>query len=385
MPKTAFIDESGNHNLDTTKPGSSSYFIVCAIIVDDNELDAFNIAAEKIRQNHFHESEIKSSKVRAKDGHKRRIKILNDILDLKFTFYALAVDKNRIYKDSGLQHKRTFIKNLNGKLYGSLFQHFAEIKVIADETGNQDFSRSFKRYVDKNHIPDLFSSSSFGLASSQEHIGVQIADFIAGTLAQVYENKSNTKLEEEYEKLIKQKSVGLDEWPPKFAQAPSAPATSNAFDKTIMDYAFRQAHLFLDNNSSNHSDDIKMQVCALDFLIFQSHWNNAIDYVPTHSLKSHLRESGYSEISDQVLRSSIIAKLRDADVLIASSNKGYKIPSKLADLHDFVARVDSQAIPLLKRLNKARKNILMATSNEVDILQSDKFPALSNIISKVEI
>lgn len=383
ISKIAYVDESGNHDLDTSKAGASSYFIVCAIIVDDNKNQKFVNDADAIRVKHFQIGEMKSSKIRAKEGHKRRIRILEDILSLDFTFYALAVDKNEIYKNSGYQYKKSFVKNLNGKIYGSLFQHYADVRVLADETGDQEFSKSLKSYVDNNHVPDLFFESTFELVPSNDYVGVQIADFIAGTLAQVYEGKSGVALREKYLELIKLKSVGVDEWPIKYSPKLNANAHIFEFDQVIMEYSLNKAALFLENNRSNHDDDTKMQVCALDFLIFQSQWNNAQDYVPTHALMSHLRESGYGKISEQIFRSSVIAKLRDADVLIASSQKGYKIPRELKDMYDFAAKVDSQVVPQLRRLNKARKSILMATSNKLDILKGTDFPNLIAFIDNM--
>ncbi|MDP1776916.1 MAG: DUF3800 domain-containing protein, partial [Moraxellaceae bacterium] len=309
ISKIAYIDESGNHDLDTAKAGASSYFIVCAIIIDKKVDESFVVKAEEVRCKHFQNSEMKSSKVRAKDGHKRRIKILDDILSLDFKFYALAVDKREINKDSGYQYKKSFVKNLNGKVYGSLFQHYADIRVMADETGDKKFSKSMKAYVENNHVSDLFFDSTFELVSSSDYVGIQIADFIAGTLAQIYEGKSGVALREKYLELIKLKSVGVDEWPIKFSPKMNADTHLDKFDRIIMEYAFNQALRFQNKNRNNRNDEIKMQLCTLDFLIFQSRWNNAKDYVPTHAIMSHLRESGYGKISEQILRSSVIAKL----------------------------------------------------------------------------
>jgi hypothetical protein len=384
IPKIAYIDESGNHDLNTSKAGASSYFIVCAIIVDELKNKEFVNGADAIRVKHFQNSEMKSSKVRAKGDHKRRIRILDDLLLLDFTFYALAVDKGEIYKDSGYQYKKTFVKNLNGKVYGSLFQHYADIRVLADETGDREFSKSMKAYVDNNHVPDLFFESTFDLVSSADYVGVQVADFVVGTLAQVYEGKSGVALREKYLELIKSKSVGVDEWPVKYSPKLNVDTHIDGFDRSIMEYAFNQASFFLEKNRGNHDYDTKMQVCTLDFLLFQSHWNNALDYVPTHAIMSHLRESGYGKITEQILRSSVIAKLRDADVLIASSSKGYKIPREFKDMYDFVAKVDSQVVPQLRRLNKARKSILMATSNKLDILRGPSFPNLVAFIDSMK-
>ncbi|MNC72133.1 hypothetical protein D3C75_1231450 [compost metagenome] len=35
----AFVDESGNSNLDTSKGGSSGFFIVCSILVAEKDLE----------------------------------------------------------------------------------------------------------------------------------------------------------------------------------------------------------------------------------------------------------------------------------------------------------------------------------------------------------
>jgi hypothetical protein len=60
IPKIAYIDESGNHDLDTSKAGASSYFIVCAIIIDAVDNEQFVNDADAIRSKHFQSSEMKS-------------------------------------------------------------------------------------------------------------------------------------------------------------------------------------------------------------------------------------------------------------------------------------------------------------------------------------
>ncbi|RMW02347.1 hypothetical protein ALP03_200121 [Pseudomonas amygdali pv. tabaci] len=71
-----FVDESGNSGLDTYKGGSSGFFIVCAILVAEKDLDAAYAQAEKLRKRHFQTGEIKSSNLKVKDAD-RRARILN--------------------------------------------------------------------------------------------------------------------------------------------------------------------------------------------------------------------------------------------------------------------------------------------------------------------
>ena len=61
IPKIAYIDESGNHDLGTSKPGVSPYFIVCAVIVDADKNERFANDADVIRANHFQSCEMRSS------------------------------------------------------------------------------------------------------------------------------------------------------------------------------------------------------------------------------------------------------------------------------------------------------------------------------------
>lgn len=46
----------------------------------------------------------------------------------------------------------------------------------------------------------------------------------------------------------------------------------------------------------------------------------------TTEIIAHLKDSGLGEVNGQRIRSSGVAKLRDAGVIISSAVKGYKIP-----------------------------------------------------------
>jgi len=54
----AFVDESGNHDLDTTKSGSSGYFVVCSVIVLEKNLQQAKELAETFRARNFQTGEI---------------------------------------------------------------------------------------------------------------------------------------------------------------------------------------------------------------------------------------------------------------------------------------------------------------------------------------
>ena len=99
----AFIDESGNTDLDISKNGVSKYFVLTAIVVPEERLKSLTIEVTKLRDFYFQTGEMKSSSV--KNNRERRAKILSAFTELDFKFYALCIDKERINEDSGLRYK----------------------------------------------------------------------------------------------------------------------------------------------------------------------------------------------------------------------------------------------------------------------------------------
>lgn len=372
----AFIDESGNTDLDTSKKDVSKYFIICAVIIDEDKLQPLSEGAEALRQKYFQTGEIKSSKVRDRDNHKRRIKILNSILELDFKFYAIAIEKDALRKDGGFPYKRSFLKFINGLLYQQLFENYPTIKVYADEHGGDDFKESFLKYIEDNHKPDLFWESEINLVSSQDNILVQLSDFLVGTLAKIYEGKSNSALKETYRLLLKQKALDVKEWPTKYQTYFTPDQTSKEYDRFIHSHALSKAEVFLEKNRGNNDDESKLQLCTLNHLVFQSRLSTNTEYTSTKSLLVHLKNCGFMNVTEQAIRSTIISKLRDKDVIIASCNKGYKIPRCYEDLFDFVERVNSLILPLLERLNKARNSYLIASKGDVDLLKGPNYPEI---------
>jgi len=377
----AFIDESGDPNLDTSKQGTSKFFIVCAVIVKEDGLAALKAGAELIRGRYFQTGEIKSSGIKG-SNHGRRVKILNEMFKLDFKFYAVAVDKGAVRRDSGLKHKKSFLKYVNGLLYSRLFQNYEDLYIVADEHGSDDFKTSFQSYINKQHKPDLFWRSRFDLVSSKDDVLVQLSDFVVGTLAKIYEGKGGDALAEAYQKLIKDKSLGLVEWPTKYQTYFPRDTTTPGFDEFIHKHALNKAEVFLESNENSAGEDVMLQVCVLAYLVFQSRMVPFKNYVPTKELLIHLNERGFLNVKEQAIRSTIIAKLRDKEVIIASCNKGYKIPCCYDDLYDFVERVDSQVMPLLKRLNRARNSYLLASHNEIDLLKGPNYPKLVSFLEE---
>lgn len=374
----AYVDESGNLDLETNKDGATSYFIVLAIILNESAVESTRHLIEEIRKRYFQTGEMKSSSVKSKDGDKRRIQILNDLSKIDFKFCAVAVDKERVYKDGGLQYKQSFFKFANSLLYTQLFHSFRKVSIIADEHGDQKFIDGFKAYIDSNKT-DLFWDSDVKTVSSKENVLVQLADFIVGTIARVYEKKSSPALNEEYYRLLKNNALDVQEWPTRFPAYPDL-QSSEEFDSLIYMHSHTQAERFLANNANAFQEDTLLQIAVLNHLVFISKFDISQDYISTHAILKYLKERGFDGVSEQAIRSKIVAKLRDEGVLISSCTKGYKIPRSYKDLKDFVERVDGLVRPLIDRLGMARKSFLIASQGEVDLLSGANFPDLTAFV-----
>lgn len=378
----AYIDETGNSDLEIEKDGASNYFIVLAIIVSKNEKDDLEEKTKKIRIKYFQTGEIKSNSVG--NDKKRRTKILAAINELNFKFYAICIDKEKINKDSGLQYKKSFLKHINGKLYSRLFSSFLDIHIISDEHGGEEFKQGFRKYIDTNHKPDMFYKSKFDLVNSKSEILVQLSDFVVGTINKIYENKSSPELNEEYIKLISTKALDIDEWPTRYQAYFTKDDTSNEYSDLIYRYSLAQAELFINNNEKSIENEIRVQAATLRHIVFHSRFINKNEYISTAKIIDYLFHAGFGLITTYVLRSKIIAPLRDSNVIVTSSNKGYKIPCSFEDMEEFVERVNSIVKPLLSRLGRARKNLQTASKGEIEILKGANYPHLVDFIESLE-
>lgn len=380
----AFVDESGNADLDTSKGGSSGFFTVCSILVAEKDLEAAYAQAEELRIRHFQTGEIKSSSLKPKDLY-RRARILNELAELPFKLFFTVVDKSRIHKDGGLRFKSSFIKYVNGLLYERLFRAYPDLQMIVEEHGGQEFQESLKSYVVERFVDDLFGDrDAFQTMSSKDNVLVQVADFFAGSVAQIYEDKASEEAVLAYKKILRSLTLGMLEWPSKYQPLLPPPTDASGYaDYQVHQEALRQADLFGERVGEHPNEDERLQLSILRFLRFQSEFVTK-DYVPTAEIVAHLKDSGFGDVNDQRIRSSGIAKLRDSDVIITSAAKGYKIPQTRADINEFLEKASGIVVPLLERVKKAREVYRLSSRGEYDIVTAANLSELAKLLAALE-
>lgn len=373
----AFVDESGDPNLNFEKDGVSTWYILCSIMVSDEKVAELRDQVEALRKKHFQTGEMKSSGLSS--NQKRWSALLRDLAPIDFGFCALLIDKREIDRSSGLQFKKSFIKNIHKRLYEKIFLAHPNLSVRADKQGREPFQNGFKEYLEKTHGPTLFDRRNFDFVDSKAEVLVQLADIVCGCLARTYadDKRAGNKL---FQALL-QKSQLLEFWPPrpqKTLTHSSTNANWTTADHRIDDYAVRTAENFINKNDSAVGD-IECQVAIVNRLLLQREFGDS-NTVTTEELIDNLRSRGLAPKSVPWFRSKIIAGLRDAGVLITSSSHGYALPSCEGDIMSFVEHAQTMCGPLLRRIKAACEAVALATNGEVNVLQRPQFEQIAALV-----
>lgn len=375
MQVLAFADEFGTNSFDFEK--QSSHFIVCSIIINEHDLGLLEIEVEEIRRKNFQTGEIKSLKVST--NHQRRKMILEKLCKLNFQIYAVVINKKLLYSE-GFKHKASFYKFANGLVYKELYKTFPKLTLSVDEHGGNDFMLSFKKYVQKNHIGDLFEGANFLVENSKSNLMIQVADFMAGTLGYCFDDTKKSSESETFLKILEPRLSSINHFPNYDKLVEDSNTPDKSFDLRVSEMALRSALSFIrDTHNTEHT--YSDQISFVKLLLMYHTTYRKKGFVSTKELINHLDAGREHKISEQYFRTQIVGKVRDAGVLIASNSsgdKGYKLPTSADDLYKFIKHSNGIIMPMLKRIKRAKDIMSLATHNELDLLEA--YPRLQKII-----
>ena len=204
-----------------------------------------------------------------------------------------------------------------------------------------------------------------------------MADFISGTLAYVFDRHKKSDDAPDYLKILNKKIIRVELYPKTYdTYILENSAIAEDYDMDIAKLCFAQAAKFVEHNADDLDPEVKAQVGVLQYLLFRFMNNDCRGYICTRELKEQLSNTELRGISDTAFRARIIGKLRDKDVIIASSQKGYKIPSKQIELYDYINLDAKNVIPMLARLKKCRDLVKLGTANGLDLLDHAEYAQL---------
>lgn len=378
-----FVDEYGDANLDVNKPGVSSKYIVAALCVRDSDLVKMRLDCETVRLKNFQTGEMKSSAIAGNDG--RRIHILRALSKLDAFVIAYCANKDLLEAGTGLAFKKSFIKYFASQLYERVARCGDDIRIVADQHGGTHFQNELKSYLDGKFKTDLFSSTDFHFVDSKADVLLQVSDLYAGSLARIYDEKKRSGRSDELLAILRDR-VSITLWPSGI-EANSIPFKEhlNADDELIRQYCVRRARAYIESVGRRPLEEREEQARAvfLDILLANHTLGEPDSFVSTSVLLREISATLGEPCSQHRLRSGVVAKLRDADVIISSCAKGYRIPTSCADLREFATFANSQIPPMVARLARARKGVREATFGRVDMLRGEDFKALRGIVKSV--
>jgi hypothetical protein len=368
--RTAFIGECGNFGFDFEAHGTSSHYIICAVIVKNEDVHKMEQQVEEIRKSNFGTGDISSSLI---DGnHAKRGKVLSELLQMNFSLIILIADKHRFVQDSPLSnYKSSFVKFLHQKLYESMYSVYPKLKIVEETDGASEFQEGYRKYIEE-HRPsfDLLDEYDFDYTDSWKSNIIQMAGFIAGSVLQHIIDPASRDVLRMFQGSLRD----VITFPRQPAAFTSGTHAESSFDDQIYFLADQRAAHFIETHKDSEEDEVRLRILFLRHLLFVARNINKTTFIHSSEITRHLSESSMKRVSQNYLYRKIIAPLRDADVLIASSAHGYKIPTSVKDIYTYINQTSGIVNPMLNRIEKCRKLISKQTDGALDILND---PALT--------
>lgn len=377
----AFIDESGAFGWNLDNRTVSTCFVITAIIVEECYVEQLKYSIQLIRDKYFQKGEMKSSKVG--QNHKRRLKIIEELMPLPFMIYTYVFDKYGFIDSPGLKFRDSFYKFLNGIVHRELRRNFPILKIQTDEFGTGSYMASFSKYIQKRtDAPSLLGEASFLFENSKSNVLIQLADFFAGTFACQYNQNKISADTPDYLSILALKNPYIEVYPISYqAYQITGSNTNEDEDVEIAEICYKRAVDFISAYDSSADFSVKRQVIVLKHLLQQFMYAEKRGYIPAQELINQLELSGYGQLAKRMLRSDIIGRLRDFGVIISGSSKkgGYKIPSKYQELVDYVNHDTSIILPMLSRLKKCKDTIHLGTLSKQNLFSNPESEVLKKL------
>ena len=254
-----------------------------------------------------------------------------------------------------------------------MYKAIPDLIVYHDSYRTDEYKLSFREYIKTHHTHDLFSESDFYFVNSQDWRQIQLADFLCGSYARIYDPNKKNEFEKNYRELLSRINGIIDEWPIDDYKIEFDNIANEKEDTIIEKVALHSLYEYLGKNENYKDEDVKNRVLFLRYLLYSFKYFSKIKYIYTKEIRNHLAINNV-RVSDYQLRSNIVAPLRDDGVLIASSSHGYKIPASKDDIIKYIQHSKNIIQPMIRRMEKVQKVLLLGSGGNIDIHNNYGFP-----------
>jgi hypothetical protein len=202
-----FIDDSGDAGFKIGK-GSSEFFIISAVIFDDNlEAERTAISIKELRRELFGRDDVEFKFHKSKDENKK--KFLEVVKKHNFRIRCLVVDKRLLYSPELRGDKNSFYSYIIKTMLKYSNQTILDAKIRIDGSGDRVFRRSFVSYLRRElNGNEKKIVQNCKLVDSKSDVLIQLADMVAGAIHRSYQrDKTDSQV---YKNIIKKRIE--DEW-----------------------------------------------------------------------------------------------------------------------------------------------------------------------------
>lgn len=376
--KYGFINEKGTYGFDFNNPEESTYFIVSSIVIDKENLQQ---VCEKIEiiENRF----LKDKYLIDEDLKWTMKKIaLNDITELDIEIFSFIVNKERIKEEYGIKNDKEFLEFLNGILYTDIIDEYSHINLINKSEEEKGFLNQFNKYLIEKHSPDLLGEHDV-IVIEEDNINMSfVLELINDVIYEHYQQGSDHKENEQCYEILEKIMISPLIWPrtPEEYIKNLKKYIREGFDEHIAYNSIRIAFDFIRNNGGTKNESKYTQILTLKYLlsILLNYGENR--YLYSEEIRKKLSDITGKKYTAHYFQARIIAPLRDCGILIATSQKGYKIPIREREIISFINQSSSVIKPMVERIKICRESVLRATNNKVDVLDNDEYKYLREII-----
>ena len=366
---SVFVDESGS---DIIKDSDDRYYVSVGVVIPTEYFNDVNRKLDEISDKFNSGAPFKSKDI----GRNicRRLDLLRMCSELDFQYFAIAIDKSKVDKESGYRYRNSFYKNVNKHLYGLIAKcAVGKIYFYIDSHGGNNFQESAKLYFEKHF--DFYRTPVFNYLDDKDNRLIQLADIIAGSIRMILIGGTNERTIQ-IRQLIREKEILFQIWPFNYSSHLIGNVNTQEIDKRIEEVMLEKVNSFLIRNVES-DDEYDLAIAKVLQRLLDAYYFGE-GYIFSDQLRQIVNTGREKAFGEETFMSAIIGGIRKEGIIVAGTKNGYKLATTVNDISDYLNHDQQIIMPMLLKLNAARATIKASTG--YDILSDEKHRDLKNVI-----
>jgi hypothetical protein len=204
-----FVDESGDCGMKKDA-GSSPYFIVTAVLFEDNEeAEACDKRIAECRQ-----------ALKVRDSFEFKFYSCSDafrecffhaVAGCNFFYHSIVINKSGLY-GPGFQEKNSFYKYATSLVFQNAKPNLREATIVLDKFGNREFGEQLSKYLKKKLNTDgVQFIKKIRMETSHSNALLQLADMVCGAVGRSLNQKAKDGMR--FRRLVGHRELRVQIWP----------------------------------------------------------------------------------------------------------------------------------------------------------------------------